>query len=204
MNWDTIQNQWQTGAGTPGSEDARQVVQNARRRNRDLHRKVKRRDLIETTVALLMVPVFGVFAWLAFGKGEWLTAFASAFLIGWCLYVPWRLHKTRKLIPDPETSNDMLGYLKTERRATQGQYDLLRGVLRWYLGPAGFGVLLFYFSARGFSLDTGIYTLVVVGVYGLIYVANQRAAIRRFAPAIEQIDRQIEELSRDAVQGETT
>jgi hypothetical protein len=113
------------------------MVQIAQERSRNLHRLVKRRDFIEMTVALLIAPLFGFVVWSAFGKGLWVTAFASAFLASWCLFVPWHLRKTRKLFPDPKTSDDMLGYLKAERRA----------------------------------------------------------ASRKFAPTIKQIDRQIEELS---------
>lgn len=204
MNWDNLQNQWQNSNSAPHSVEIQRLLQKARERNRNVHQKVKRRDLIETFVALLIAPVFGISAGLALINGLWIKAFAAAFLTAWCLFVPWRLRKTRNLFPDPETSADMLGYLKAERRATQGQYELLRGVSWWYLGPAGFGALLFYASIRGFSLDTAIYTLVVLGLFGFIHLANQRAATRKFAAAIEQIDCQIEELSVSFIQGETT
>jgi hypothetical protein len=137
MNWGNIQDDWKISNGIPDSAEIQSMVQIAQERSRNLHRLVKRRDFIETTVALLIAPLFGFVVWSAFGKGLWITAFASAFLASWCLFVPWHLRKTRKLFPDPKTSDDMLGYLKAERRA----------------------------------------------------------ASRKFAPTIKQIDRQIEELS---------
>ena len=107
MNWGNIQNEWQTSNGIPGEAEIQRMAQSAQERSRNVHRAVKRRDLIETTAALLIAPMFGFWAWSALGKG-------------------------------------------------------------------------------------------------LIYLLNQRAATRKFIPTIEQIDRQIEELSDGITQGETT
>jgi len=196
MKWEALQTSWQSANGTVEEAQLKQWVQAAKDRDRNLHRIVRRRDILETSIALLLVPVFGFFAWFFLGKGMWVAAFGSALLVAGCLYIPWRLHQARKLQPDPEMSTDMLVYLRAERDATEAQYLLLKGILRWYLGPIGVAVILLYFGVQGWSLSTLYYTLLVLGLYGVIYLLNQKAAARKIAPRIEQIDEQIRALNR--------
>lgn len=196
MKWESLQTSWQSANGTVDEAKWKQWVQDARDRDHHLHRTVRRRDILETSVALLLVPVFGFFGWFSLGKGMWVAALASALLVVCCLYIPWRLRRTRKLQPDPEMSTDMLVYLRAERDATQAQYNLSKGILSWYLGPIGVAVILLYYGVQGWSLNTLFYALLVVGLFGVIYLLNQKAAARKIAPRIEQIDGQIRELER--------
>jgi len=196
MKWEALQTSWQSTNGTVEEAQLKQWVQAAKDRDHYLHRAVRRRDILETGIALLLVPVFGFFAWFLLGKGMWVAAFAAALLVAGCLYIPWRLRQARKLQPDPEMSTDMLVYLRAERDATEAQYHLLKGILRWYLGPIGAAVILLYFGVQGWSLSTLYYTLLVLGLYGVIYLLNQKAAARKVAPRIEQIDEQIRALNQ--------
>jgi len=196
MKWESIQDQWQSANGSSKEAKIQQYVQDAKNRERSLHRAVRRRDILETGIALLLVPFFGYFAWSSLGKEMWLAAFAATVLVGCCLYIPWRLHQARKLQPDPERSSDMLVYLHAELDATKAQYRLLKDILGWYLGPLGGAVILLYFGVQGWSLNTLFYTLIVLGLYGVIYLLNQKAAAHKIAPRIEQIENQIRELSR--------
>ena len=196
MNWDSVQTTWQNANDTVDPGKTEHLVASARQRDRELHRSVRRRDLVETTVALLIAPFFAFFTWIALGRSLWLAAAASALLTAWSLYVPWRLRRARKLQPDPTLSTDMLTYLYAEKEATQAQYALLHGVLRWYLGPAGAGVMLLFFGIRGWSSASLYYALAVLALYFVIYLANRRVASRNISPKIEEIDRQIQELNR--------
>lgn len=200
MKWESIQTDWQSAGTTVAQTALKQMVQSVKARDRGLHQTVRRRDLIETVVALPMVPIFGFAAWSAVGKGLWLSAFAALLLVACCLYIPWRLRQARKLQPDPQTSTDMLAYLQAERAAARAQYDLLKGILGWYLGPIGVGVILFYFGANGWSMATLYYTLFVLGIYLIIYLLNQMAATGKIAPQIKQIDTQIRELKQGEIQ----
>lgn len=53
--------------------------------------------------------------------------------------------------------------------------------------------------AHGWSLATLYYTLFVLGLYFAIYHLNQRAATRKIAPQIKQIDAQILELKQGEI-----
>lgn len=196
MKWESLQASWQSASGTVEEAKWKQLMQDAKDRERKLHRTVRRRDILETSIALLLTPVFGFFAWSLLVKGMWVAALASAALVVCCLYIPWRLRQARKLQPDPEMSTDMLAYLRAERDATEAQVHLSKGILSWYLGPIGVAVILLYFGIQGWSLTTLYYTLFVFGLFGVIYLLNQKAAARKIEPRIEQIDEQIRELNR--------
>jgi len=196
MNWDSIQTGWQNAANNSDPDTTRRMVVSAKQRDRELHQSVRRRDLLETTVALLIAPFFAYFTWITLGKSMWLAAAASVLLVAWSLFVPWHLRRARKLQPDPVLSTDMLTYLRAEKKATQAQYEMLHGILRWYLGPAGVGVILLFLGVRGWSAASLYYSLTVLAVYFAIYVANRRVARRNIAPKIDQIDRQINAVSR--------
>lgn len=192
----TVQTRWQKAGNPLDASTIGRLVASAEQRDRELHQSVRRRDLIETTVALLIAPFFAFFTWITLGKSLWLAAAASALLSAWSLFVPWRLRQVRKLQPDPTSSTDMLTYLRAEKEATQAQYKLMHGILRWYLGPAGIGVILLFFGIRGWSAASFYYSLAVLALYLIIYLGNRRAASRNIAPKIEQIKCQINEISR--------
>lgn len=194
MNWDVIQQGWQSTGPAPERSEVERMARDARQRARKLHRRVRWRDGLETVVAVVLAPVFAWLFHFMLGHGMWLAAAGSALIAVWCLYVPWRLHRARRLLPDPKASADMLSYLRQERVATRAQYELLRSILRWYLGPAAVGVFMVYYGIRGWSMETLYYFAAVFVLYGLIYIGNRSAASKQLAPALERIERAIEEL----------
>lgn len=195
MNWNRLRHDWQYKE--PAAAVELPLFDRLQKRERRLHRRVRLRDAIETIVALLIAPFFGVASWFFFSHGLWLTTAGALLLTLWCLFVPWKLRQARKLKPRLHPEVDLLSYLHQERQALQAQYHLLDGIIGWYLGPAAVGVLAFYLGVKGLSWDSAVYTAAVLFVYGLIYIGNRAAAHKQLRPQIESIDREILDLQQE-------
>jgi len=193
MDWDDLRNDWQSRieaqpAMTRPRPDARQR----------LWRRVRVRDGLETAAALLMLPVFGFAAvWLAQDE-LWVSALFAAALVGALIYIPLRLRRERRRIPEPDPGRPVLEFLQAERSALEAQVDMLRSVARWYAGPIAIGVVGFFVGLAGFTLASLLYTLLVVGLFAAVEYANRAAVRKRFEPALEQIDDQISELQQES------
>ncbi len=149
MDWDRIRSDWQSRP----AEGVDRSLQRPAGLGR-LWRRVHWRDWVETTVAVLMALFFGTTAcWLLLaampvpaGFALWLTLV--------CIYIPLKLSRMRRLIPEADPEQPVIEFLRAERRALLGQRTMLASVWRWYWGPIAVGVIGFYVSIRGRSNST--------------------------------------------------
>ena len=169
-------------------------ISNLEYRERTTHRRVRRRDLLETIVAVPLAVFFLVAGYFLLRHGMWLSGAAALWLTASCIYIPWQLRKARRMLPALKPDSPTLEYLRRERDALHAQFDLLNGILRWYLGPLGVGVLLFYAGIKGLSSDTAWYSAAVIGLYGLIYLGNRATARKRIQPLIDEVEQHISQL----------
>lgn len=191
MNWNELPNTWKQSEEKQPMELSIDALQH---RERTTHRRVRRRDLLETVVAIPLAVFFAAAGVILLKKGVWLSGAAALWLTASCIYIPWRLREARKLLPVLRPETPTLEYLRCERDALHAQYELLNGILRWYLGPLGVGVLAFYAGIKGWSSDTAWYTAAVTGLYGLIYLGNRAAAQKRIKPLIAEVEQHISQL----------
>jgi hypothetical protein len=194
MKWEDLSSAW---TKSTSQQPMNLRIADLEYRERTTHRRVRRRDLLETIVAVLLAPIFAATTYFLAREGVWLSSAASLLLTGSCLYIPWRLRKARRMLPTLRPDTPTLDYLRQERDALQAQYQLLNGILGWYLGPLGVGAVLLYAGIRGLSVDTAIYTTAVLALYGVIYLGNRAAARKQIKPLIDEIDQQIAQLEQE-------
>jgi hypothetical protein len=193
MDWNELRNDWQARS------DRTTVDLDLRPDERErLWRRVRIRDRLETPVALLLVPLFGFAAVTLARAGLWIPAAFSAGLVAVLIYIPLRLRRARREIPGPDPGLSVLAFLDAERSALTAQADMLRSVARWYSGPVCIGVVGFFVSLAGPSIESLLYTLFVAALFVAIEVMNRVAVRKRFEPAIEQLDEQISILNQES------
>nr|WP_298927790.1 hypothetical protein [uncultured Erythrobacter sp.] len=145
-------------------------------------RRIKRRNLFEYLAGLLIFAVCGPGAMFAFGKGEFLIAISLVLMMIGTGIVMWNLHKRgSNLVRRPE--DPCLTHL---RRQYQRQYEALRSVPKWYLGPLVPGMAMFYFvsvakSAEidGWAAATSgamVPVLATIALFGGVALLNWRGA----------------------------
>ena len=127
MKWDTLQNQWQRQGGDAlDREQAAAIVSAARGRHDSLHQRVRRRDGLETLIALLLAPFFTVAGFIEGQEGLWVAVAGCAILVAACVYIPLRLRKARRLLPEIDMDRPLVNYLRDEHQALSAQVELLR------------------------------------------------------------------------------
>lgn len=194
MDWQSIRQQWQRDEAPSALEAAMVAV---RQRERELHARVRRRDLLETVVALLVVPFFGVLA-VRYGlKAQWWTCGFAVLITAWAVCVPIRLWQARKRQPKPDPAQPLVDYLRAEREALLEQARMLEAVWLWYLAPCAIGVVGLTLSAGPVTLGKGIYLAIVLAVSVFIGWVNHYAARTEFRAKALEIEAQLKQLSTE-------
>lgn len=192
MDWDCIRDQWQSR-----STQARDAELPLPRGAEKLWHRIRRRDWVETVIALLLVLLFVAAAGLLWHGGLLVSAGFAVWLAVACLIIPLRLRRARKLFPARESDRSLLDFLHQERRALRRQRDLLSTVLWWYVGPIAVGALGFFIGIRGLHWHSLAYAAVVLFIGFAIERANQAAVRRSIDPAIRSVDKQIQQLEQE-------
>ncbi|MEM8963448.1 MAG: hypothetical protein AAGD38_18340 [Acidobacteriota bacterium] len=172
-------------------------------RARRMHRKIFRRDLLETGIAVLLMPFFGWFGWLALTKQRWVIFAFSVFLVAALVYIPWRLWRERRKLPRPDPNRSVKAYLREERDAMRAQAELLESIWGWYLGPLGVGVIGLYVAVRGLVWQSLAYAAAVAFMYILIGWSNRAAAKKHYRATVASLDAQLAELENGQHGGES-
>ena len=195
MDWNDLRERWR--ASEPPSRMAAMLERIGSRSDR-LRFAVRRRDFLETAVAIVMFPAFAWLAWQLASRGVWLPFAFVAFLLGWLVYVPLRLRAARRTLPVMRADLPTRDYLAAERDAMLAQAKMLEAVWKWYLMPCAIGVVGFVVSARGFTAKTMAYSAVVLGFFVLLHHANRTAARKGFRAHADDIDAQVRSFEEDS------
>lgn len=146
-------------------------------RVRRLDAVVRRRDRIETLVALSLLPIFGYFA---FGAPRPLARAGAAIVALACLLTPLCLRWARRRAPDPGVP--LQRFLELELEFVVRQRRLLLSVPLWYLGPLGVGVVLFFAGGSAPVWLTAVYGVGVLAFFVYLYRLNRAAVLAEIAP----------------------
>jgi hypothetical protein len=161
---------------------------------------VRRRDRLETVVALAIAPFFA--AVVVLGTDS-VARLGAAILTVSCLGIPLRLAHARRGFRGARRDRPLKTFLREERERVLAQVHLLSTVLWWYLLPLGVGVVMVFSGARS-PMATTIYAAVVAVLYGGIYWLNQRAIATELKPRLEEIEAMLgavlEEPERDGAE----
>ena len=123
-------------------------------------RTIKRRNILEYAAGALAATLFGAQAIGAALIGEYLFAAAGALCALSVLVVLWQLHKRGSYRPAPPEAS-CLDHLRAQY---QRQYEALRSVPRWYLGPITLGLLGFYATTAYKAAQTIGWTKAIEGI----------------------------------------
>lgn len=192
MNWDRVRMDWQSRP--VGGAD--RLLHEPTRLGR-LWQRIQWRDGLETGIAALVGLFFGVMAWWLLTEGMFVPAGFAFSLVLVCVYIPLRLSRARRLIPEADPAQPVIDFLRAERRALRRQRDILASVSRWYWGPVAVGAIGFYVSIRGWHWTSAVYVAVVLLASVIIEYANRAAVRENIEPALDELDEQIRKMEED-------
>jgi hypothetical protein len=197
MNFDDLRAGWKTEVEQTSQQvDLTKVIESIKKETGKVDKSVKRRDILEISIALLLIPVW---VWKLFYSvsliqtvGLWVAIFAS-------LFIPYKMLKAKQV--EAPKNDSLLSFLTVEKVKLKNQKNLLETVAVWYIAPLMLSIFLITLGARVNSdgipevtLSLVIYyvacALLSVGVYFL----NKRAARRQFTPLLDKVEQRIKEL----------
>ena len=161
-----------------------------------IDKEIKRRDILEISIALLLIPfwIFGLFT-----TAGTIQTVGLILAILSCLYIPYRLVQAKKLTVSKSTDNK--SFLEREKQKISQQKELLETIVSWYIAPLTISIVLITIGAT--VDDAGIphlsqfliiyYGFVALLVIG-IYLLNKRAAKKKFGPLLNKIEARLAEL----------
>lgn len=194
MEFDDMVEAWRRQA-TPATDPA-QELRAVRARAADIARTVRRRDWMETGIALVLLPVF---AWWAVRGPTLISSIGAAIIAIACIVIPLRLRRARGREPDPTAP--VLDALRAELRRVHAQERLLGTAAWWYFGPLAIGVILLVGgTSTPAALRIGYAIVVVLISAGLVHL-NLRAVRDIYRPAARELEQWIRELENSSAEG---
>jgi hypothetical protein len=197
MDWNAIRQHWQHATSPAPATVDPQLLEDVRQREQRLRAAVKRRDRLESIIALVLAPVFGYATFRAGVAQKWWPMLFSAWLTAWTLYVPWHFWRVRRRMPAARTDVALVDYLRQQRDAMLAQARMLEAVWLWYLAPCAIGVIGLNFAAQGATVGNFIYAAIVLAFFAWLARLNRRAAQSQFRDLAASIDRQLAHLSEE-------
>lgn len=182
MNFDELETVWRGGDDGRSAEEA-QAIESARARAEQIDRAVRRRDWLETLIALAMAPLFG---WMALNSASWTSTLGAWIVTAACLLIPVRLRLARRATPD--RGLPVARAVEAELAAIRAQQRLLGSVAWWYLTPLGAGVILFFSGAPVSTWTKVAYAAAVVGIYVWMLRLNLHAVRAKLDPVARELE----------------
>lgn len=180
---------WQNAASEASFSDPATCAARASK----FERTIRRRNLIEYAAGAFVIVLFTASSAGAASKGEWLIALSMALTVVGAVIVLLGLRRRASNL-DRRPEDPCVLHL---RRQYERQFEALRDVPKWYLGPLIPGLALFYFAVTlGTAEVTGWLealrgiawpVVATIGLFGVIALANWIAA-RSLRRKIEEID----------------
>ncbi len=197
MKLDDLKQDWREIVDVPAdNENLEKVIAMLEHETKKVDKEIKRRDILEITIALMLIPfwVFGLFysAGIIQSIGLILAILNS-------IYIPYRLVSAKKINVAKESS--IKSYLENEKQKISQQKSLLESVMIWYIAPITISIILITLGAsvdasgipqlsESLMIYYGFLTILIVAVYFL----NKRAVTKKFTPLLSSIDKKLQEL----------
>ena len=197
MKLDDLKQDWQqTVSSQSTDDDLTKVVATLEKETTKVDKEIKRRDLLEISIAFLLIP-FWLYG-LSNSAGTMQTIGFCIAIIS-CLYIPYRLTKAKKV--SELRSSSIKDFLIREQQKVQQQKRLLESIVWWYIAPLTLSIVLITLGATVddsgmFHVNTYLqkyYSALVLLIIG-VYLLNKRAAKKKFTPLLKNIERRLTEL----------
>ncbi len=164
-----------------------------------MDKTIRRRDLLETTTALFLLPVW---FWKLFDSPSMISTLGLIVLILSCIFIPVKLWKSKQV--GNRLTGSTRDFLESERVKLENQIGMLSSVFWWYLLPLSSGIFLFSLGVKvdinGAPIITNgllVYYMICFIFMVLVYYMNKRSVNKKFIPLLQQINSQIKELDED-------
>jgi hypothetical protein len=197
MKFDDLKTGWKTEVEKTGKQqDLTRLVESLEKETKKLDKSIKRRDIMEISIALLLIPVW---AWKLFYSASLLQTIGLWIAIVACIYIPYKLLKARQV--ESAKDDSLLAFLSVEKSKLEKQKELLETIAIWYLSPLMVAIVLITAGSKvddagvpQISEQLMVYYLFCGVLYVGIYFLNKRAAKKKFAPLLDRVNQQIQEL----------
>jgi len=196
MQFDQLRDAWHRELGqSAGGADVELVTRLVEKVAHDFEKTIERRDLMETAIALALVPFLG---WLAVQPPAGMRTIGCAISIAALILVAVKLWLARRA--DTSKSAEPLSFadcLSAERERIMRQVHLLKSVAWWYIAPFLLGAnLIFWVDSWSWQASVAYPVgTVLFGVF--VWWLNQRAVRRTLQPMLDEIDAVSERLASD-------
>ncbi|MBJ6979653.1 hypothetical protein [Luteimonas sp. MC1895] len=194
MDWDKMRNQWRDAAPAAPL----MAVDELRALDASLWKKVRRRDMVETVAAVVVVIFFALTALGTMAEREWVQAGFALLIVAWAAWLPFQLRRARLAAEVDGRAVSILDHLRRQRDAALEQARMLERVWLWYLTPPATGLVGLTLARDGVTKGALIYIASALLLYAGIAWLNRRTARTRFRAHADTLRRQIRELEQDA------
>jgi len=198
MKLDDLKQDWQqniSSSTTP--ENLSEVIAMLEKETTKIDKEIKRRDLLEIAIAVLLIPVwiYGLFT-----SVSTMQTIGLVIAIVSCCYIPYKLISAKKIKPQKNTG--LKDFLLSEKQKIAQQKQLLETIVWWYIAPLTTAIVLITLGStvtenglpqlnQHLTIYYGCLVLLIVG----IYLLNKRAARKKFGPLLKKIEQRLAELS---------
>lgn len=187
-DFESLRRAWRIEAPDASTAPA-EAVERVRDRALALSRTMRRRDRLETVVALLLFPFF---SWIAVAEPSPISTAGAVVVAAWCILMPLRLRHARGRASDP--GQPVRDFLQAELEHTRSQRRLLGSVAWWYVAPVTVGVILIVAGGDASPAFKMGYSGLVLLLGLVVLILNRRAAQHTLQPMIDNLERWLAEL----------
>jgi Ca2+/Na+ antiporter len=198
MKLDDLKQDWQKNIEQVSApENLNEVIKMLEKETTKIDKEIKRRDFLEISIAVLLIPVWVLGLFISKGSIQTLGYIIG---IASCIYIPYKLLSAKK-ITTPKLSN-IKAFLEREKEKVSQQKQLLESIVWWYIAPLTTSIVLITLGAtvnetglpsmnEHLFIYYGCLVLLIVGIYFL----NKRAAKKKFGPLLTNIEQRLAEIS---------
>jgi hypothetical protein len=198
MKFDDLKASWQSKIESDkGAQDLTLMIKLLAKETSKVDKSIRRRDIIEISIALLLIPVW---SWKLLHAASLVQSIGLWIGILACLYIPYKLVKAKRV--DAPKDSSVMAFLQVEKVKIENQIKLLESVAIWYLSPLMLVIVLVSAGARvdesgipqiteQLAVYYGFCTLLYVGIYFL----NKRAVKKKLKPLLDKVKQRIRDLN---------
>lgn len=198
MKFDDLKASWQSKIESDkGAQDLTLMIKLLAKETSKVDKSIRRRDIIEISIALLLIPVW---SWKLLHAASLVQSIGLWIGILACLYIPYKLVKAKRV--DAPKDSSVMAFLQVEKVKIENQIKLLESVAVWYLSPLMLSIVLVTAGARvdesgipqiteQLAVYYGFCTLLYVGIYFL----NKRAVKKKLKPLLDKVKQRIRDLN---------
>jgi hypothetical protein len=198
MKFDDLKASWQAKIESDkGAQDLTLMIKLLAKETSKVDKSIRRRDIIEISIALLLIPVW---SWQLLHAASFVESIGLWIAILACLYIPYKLIKAKRV--DAPKDSSVMAFLQVEKVKIENQIKLLESIAVWYLSPLMLAIVL---TTAGATIDEsgmpkiteqlaiyyGFCALLYIGIYFL----NKRAAKKKLKPLLDKIKQRISDLN---------